>query len=158
MPRTVDPRIVVVDIDEKSLQEREKGGEGRWPWPRDRLALLLNKLFDKYQIAIVGFDVVFAERDESSGIRVLERLGQKELRDVPQFQTALGSVEPQLEYDREFPEHMKGRNVVRGYTFTNDDPATASKKGMLPEPLFGSDVLGTRKIRATSWTGYTANL
>ena len=71
MPRTVDPRIVILDIDEKSLAEKEKGGEGRWPWPRDRLALLLDKLFDHYQIAIVGFDVVFAERDESSGLRVL---------------------------------------------------------------------------------------
>ena len=39
----VDPRIVIVDIDEKSLQEREMGGEGRWPWPRDRLALLVNR-------------------------------------------------------------------------------------------------------------------
>ena len=72
MPRTVDDRIVILDIDEPSLLEKEKGGEGHWPWPRDRLALLLDKLFDKYQVAIVGFDVVFAERDESSGIRVLE--------------------------------------------------------------------------------------
>ena len=60
MPRTVDSRIVIVDIDEKSLLEREKGGEGRWPWPRDRLGVLLDKLFDKYEIAIVGFDIVFA--------------------------------------------------------------------------------------------------
>src|SRR5262249_12620611 len=130
-----------------SIWYLEKGGEGRWPWPRDRLALLLDKFFDKYQILIVGFDVVFPERDESSGIRVLERLGQKELREVREFQSALDAVKPQLEYDRVFAEHMKGRNVVLGYTFTNDDAASASKKGMLPEPLFGSDVLGTRKIR-----------
>ena len=32
MPRGVDPRIVIVDLDEKSLAEKEKGGEGRWPW------------------------------------------------------------------------------------------------------------------------------
>ena len=158
MPRTVDPRIVIVDIDEKSLEEREKGGEGRWPWPRDRLALLLDRLFDKYEVAIVGFDVVFAERDESSGIRVLERLGQKELRDVPQFQSALDTIKPQLEYDSVFANKMKGRNVVLGYTFTSEDPATASKKGILPQPLFGNDILGTRKIRSTSWSGYTANL
>ena len=35
MPRTVDERIVILDIDEKSLKE-----EGRQPWSRDRLALL----------------------------------------------------------------------------------------------------------------------
>ncbi|HEU5321079.1 MAG TPA: CHASE2 domain-containing protein, partial [Methylomirabilota bacterium] len=88
MPETVDAKIVILDIDEKSLAEREQGGEGRWPWPRDRLALLMDKLFDKYEIAVLGFDVVFAERDESSGIRVLERLAERELRDDARFQSA----------------------------------------------------------------------
>jgi adenylate cyclase len=158
MPRTVDTKVVIVDIDEKSLREREKGGEGHWPWPRDRLAVLLDKLFDKYAVAIVGFDIVFAERDESSGIRVLERLAQKELREVPQFQSVLASIKPQLEYDDIFARKMKGRNVVLGYVFSSDDPAQASKIGILPAPLFGADILGTKKIRSTSWTGYTANL
>ena len=54
MPRKMDNRIVIVDIDEKSLKE-----EGRWPWGRDRMALLMDKLFDKYHVAVVGFDVVF---------------------------------------------------------------------------------------------------
>ena len=31
-PGGVDPRIVILDIDEASLRERENGGEGRWPW------------------------------------------------------------------------------------------------------------------------------
>ncbi len=47
-PGGVDPRIVIVDIDEASLKEREQGGEGRWPWPRDRLAVLMDRLFDDY--------------------------------------------------------------------------------------------------------------
>ena len=158
MPRTVDTKVVIIDIDEKSLQEREKGGEGHWPWPRDRLAVLLDKLFDRYGVAIVGFDIVFAERDESSGIRVLERLAQKELREVPQFQSALASIKPQLEYDDIFARKMKGRNVVLGYTFSSEDQTQVSKIGVLPPPLFGSDILGTRKIKSTSWTGYTANL
>ena len=34
-PRTLDDRIVVVDIDEKSLREKDQGGEGRWPWRRE---------------------------------------------------------------------------------------------------------------------------
>ncbi len=158
MPRTQDTRIVIVDIDEKSLLEREKGGEGRWPWPRDRLALLLDKLFDKYNIAIVGFDIVFAERDESSGIRVLERLSEKELREVPQFQSVLAGIKPQLEYDDIFARKMKGRNVVLGYTFSSDDPKLAPKKGLLPGAIFtGADFAG-RPVPTTSWNGYTANL
>ena len=38
MPGKVDDRIVILDIDEKSLQEI-----ARWPWPRDIMAKLLNK-------------------------------------------------------------------------------------------------------------------
>ena len=127
MPRTVDPRVVILDIDEKSLAEKEKGGEGRWPWPRDRLALLLDKLFDKYDVAIVGFDVVFAERDESSGIRVLERLSAKELRDVPQFQSVLARIKPQLEYDDIFARKMKGRAVDRKSTRLNSSHIQKSR-------------------------------
>ncbi len=158
MPRTVDPRIVILDIDEKSLREKEQGGEGRWPWSRDRLALLLDQLFDRYGVAVVGFDVVFAERDESSGIRVLERLGQRELQGVAQFQSVFEQMRPQLEYDTIFARKMQGRAVVLGHIFSNDDPATASKKGMLPPPVLPAGAFGSSPVGVTSWTGYTANL
>src|SRR5438105_6346722 len=55
MPRTMDDRIVIVDIDEKSLSEI-----GHWPWGRNRLAQLMDELFERQQVAIAGFDVVFA--------------------------------------------------------------------------------------------------
>jgi adenylate cyclase len=158
MPRTVDPRIVILDIDEKSLAEREKGGEGRWPWPRDRLALLLDKLFDRYGVAIVGFDVVFAERDESSGLRVLERLAERELRDVPPYHSVLRRIKPELEYDDIFARKMRGRPVVLGYTFSTEDPAQATRKGLLPEPVFRAQDFAARPINAQRYTGYTANL
>ena len=158
MPGTVDPRIVILDIDEKSLQEREQGGEGRWPWPRDRLALLLDKLFDRHEVAIVGFDVVFAERDESSGIRVLDRVGEKELRDVPQYQAVLRQLRPELEYDGILARKMRGRPVVLGYSFSSDDPARAPRKGLLPPPVFTRDAFAADPVRATTWSGYTSNL
>jgi adenylate cyclase len=158
MPRTVDDRIVILDIDEKSLEEREKGGEGRWPWPRDRLALMLDKLFDHYGIAVVGFDVVFAERDESSGIRVLERLAERELKDVAGFRSALERIKPELSYDDIFASRMKGRPVVLGYTFSSEDPKLAPKKGMLPPPVLSPGAFAERRVGVTSWTGFTANL
>ncbi|MBI3069479.1 MAG: adenylate/guanylate cyclase domain-containing protein, partial [Betaproteobacteria bacterium] len=158
MPRTVDPRIVILDIDEKSLAEKEQGGEGHWPWPRDRLALLLDKLFDHYGVAIVGFEIVFAERDESSGIRVLERLGAQELRDVPQFQSAFGRIRPQLAYDDIFAAKMKGRPVVLGYTFSGEEEARAPKKGLLPAPTLPTGTFAGRNIGFVGFNGYTANL
>jgi adenylate cyclase len=49
MPGTLDDRIVIVDIDEKSLAE-----VGRWPWGRNKLADLTDELFDRQKIAILG--------------------------------------------------------------------------------------------------------
>ena len=43
MPGGVDDRIIIVDIDEKSLAE-----VGRWPWSRNRVAGMVDQLFDHY--------------------------------------------------------------------------------------------------------------
>ncbi|TMG75148.1 MAG: CHASE2 domain-containing protein, partial [Betaproteobacteria bacterium] len=69
MPATVDDRIVILDVDERSLDPRALG---RWPWGRDKIVALMQKLFDKYGVVLIGLDVVFAEPDESSGLPVLE--------------------------------------------------------------------------------------
>lgn len=151
----VHPSVVILDIDEKSLKEREGGGEGRWPWPRDRLALMLDKLFDKYQIEVLGFDVVFPERDETSGVRVLERLAGNELSGVPQFKSAFEKLRPQLEYDDIYARKMQNRKIVLGYSFQDIDPA---KKGMLPPPVLDDQALGGQSLPIASKSGYTANL
>ncbi len=57
-----DDRIVIVDIDERSLAEH-----GRWPWPRAVLADLARRLTDDGGAAVVGFDVVFAEPSREAG-------------------------------------------------------------------------------------------
>lgn len=151
MPRTVDDRIVILDIDEKSLKE-----EGRWPWSRDRMALLMDQLFDRYGVAVVGFDVVFAERDNSSGLQVLQKLGQNQLKSDTAFQAALRQIEPQLEYDKLFADKIKNRKVVLGYYLTNQKDHNAS--GMLPAPVFPAGAFKGSLIGFTSWNGYGANL
>ena len=154
MPGGVDPQVVILDIDEKSLKEREDGGEGRWPWPRDRLALMMDKLFDKHQIAVLGFDIVFAERDKTSGAQVLERLAGEDLKNVPPFQTAFNRIRAQLDYDAIFASKLKGRKVVLGYTFNHD----SARKGLLPPPVLASADLGGHKIPQKEWSGYSANI
>ena len=157
-PRTIDPRIVIVDIDEKSLAEKENGGEGRWPWPRDRLAKILDQLFDHYQIAILGLDVVFAERDESSGLRVLEELAKKELRDVSVFQTTLQKIQPQLDYDAIFAAKIKNRPVILGYTFTREKDREGGSKGQLPSPVLPKGTFTGKTINFPTYPSFTANL
>ena len=56
---THDPsdRIVIVDVDEKSL-----ASVGQWPWRRDVIGRLIDKLRDA-GASVIALDVVFAERD-----------------------------------------------------------------------------------------------
>jgi len=151
MPRKMDNRIVIVDIDEKSLKE-----EGRWPWGRDRMALLMDKLFDKYHVAVVGFDVVFAEKDESSGLKVLQGLAENQLKSDKSFHETLDKIRPQLEYDDLFASKIRNRKVVLGYYMTNQHEPHAS--GMLPEPTFPAGAFKGHAVDFTNWNGYGANL
>lgn len=57
LPRTnASDTIAIIDIDDSSL-----ASVGRWPWPRDTVATLVDKLFSQYQVAAVGLDILFPE-------------------------------------------------------------------------------------------------
>jgi adenylate cyclase len=151
MPRTLDERIVIVDIDEKSLAE-----VGRWPWGRNKLADLVEELQDRQKTALLGFDVVFAEADESSGLKRLKQLAQAELKDQPGFAEKLSQLQGSLDYDAVFAKAIEKRPVVMGYYFTSDRDGRVN--GTLPAPVMGPDALGGRPIKFTSWNGYGANI
>jgi adenylate cyclase len=151
MPRKGDPRIVILDIDERSL-----GEIGRWPWSRNVMARLMDKLFDQYHVALVGFDVVWAERDTSSGMEVLDALAKKELKDAPGFQSAYQQLRGGLDYDGLFAASIKGRPVVLGYYFNGEENAV--KVNAIPEPVLPKGTFAGRKIAFARWYGYTGNL
>ena len=54
-PDVIDTQVVVVDIDDDSQQEF-----GRWPWPRDLTARLIETLGGYYQVSSMGLDVNFS--------------------------------------------------------------------------------------------------
>jgi adenylate cyclase len=66
-------RVVVVEIDECSIDYFRARGEGGWPWSRQRHADLLDQL-DRAGVAVVGYDVLFADPspDDPAGDRTLE--------------------------------------------------------------------------------------
>lgn len=59
--QTPDPRLVVIDIDDASLQALA-GEAGKWPWPRSLHAELLELLLAQQAQAVV-FDILFSEAD-----------------------------------------------------------------------------------------------
>ncbi|RKR68951.1 adenylate cyclase [Acidovorax sp. 94] len=151
MPRTLDERIVIVDIDEKSLDR-----VGHWPWGRDKLAALTQELFERQQVALVGFDVLFAEADGSSGLANLERLAKGPLRAQTGFKEQLARLAPALDYDALFARALQGRPAVLGYYFTSDRDGRT--KGVLPPPALPTERLRGLPLRATSWGGYGSNI
>lgn len=152
MPGTVDPRIVIVDIDERSLQE-----QGHWPWPRHQIAKMMDELFDTYQIDVLGFDVIFAEPDGSSGLSQLEQLARTDLKDNPAFNEAMVRLRPSLRYDQIFADSLKNRRVALGYYFRHDGQAD-SRVGSLPAPALATGSFDAAQVGAVQATGYAANL
>ena len=65
------PAVVLALIDEKSLDI-----EGRWPWPRSKLAALVDNLSHD-GAKVIGFDIGFLEPDENSQLGLLNQLSQK---------------------------------------------------------------------------------
>jgi adenylate cyclase len=147
-PPLLDPRIVIVDIDTRSLAE-----VGRFPWSRNVMARLVDQLAGHYRAAAIGFDISFPEPDTSSGYAVLERLAQRELKDLPLMRARLAALKPALDYDGLFATALDGRPVVLGYNLSQD-----LAKGVLPPPAFTVAELNGRTLDAYAGAGYEANI
>ena len=153
MPGGIDDRIVIVDVDEKSLITPELG---RWPWSRDKMAHIMDTLFEHYQIRLLGFDVIWAEPDTSSGFAVLQKLTTNELKGDAKFAATVNSLGKRLDYDAIFAQSLENRPVVLGYYFNSNQDAT--EIGLLPEPIFVKDDLAGRQTQFAVRKGYGANL
>ncbi|MGH8493287.1 MAG: CHASE2 domain-containing protein [Moraxellaceae bacterium] len=112
VPNTLDERVVIADIDEKSLKEL-----GRWPWGRDVLAQFMDTLFTHYQVRVVGYDVVFAEAEKNSGLQLMQELAAGPLKNDSAFQNELQQRHAALDHDSRFAASLKDRNVVLGMVF-----------------------------------------
>lgn len=57
-PLQPDPAVVLALIDEKSLDQ-----VGRWPWPRSKIARLID-ILSRAEAKVIGFDIGFLEPDD----------------------------------------------------------------------------------------------
>ena len=104
-----DVGVRIIDIDERSLQE-----EGQWPWPRTKLAELLYRLRAN-GASVVGFDMVFAEPDRTSPLRVVDDWPQSPERDH------IAEMAKELpDHDQLFAQFIQGTgNVVTAVQLRN---------------------------------------
>jgi adenylate cyclase len=107
-PREVneDLGVLIVDIDENSLAEF-----GQWPWPRNLVAELVDKL-EKAGAAVIAFDVVFAEPDRSSPHAIARNLPEA-LRNSEARRT----LEALPDHDEVLAQIIARGPVVAGFAF-----------------------------------------
>jgi adenylate cyclase len=99
-----------VAIDEKSLDTL-----GRWPWPRTRIASLIDRLA-AYGARVIAFDVTFSEPDESSGASVVADLSSR--FEDPVVRAALENAARNADNDAKLAAALRGHpNVLLGYFF-----------------------------------------
>ncbi len=98
-----DPDIVVVEIDEDSIQALEPA-VGRWPWPREVHAAFLDYM-KRAGARLVAFDIQFSERDLNN-----PESDRAFVQATAEAGNVLHVVAPQLQkLDRQPPAEMVGR-------------------------------------------------
>ena len=102
---------VIVDIDEKSLKRY-----GQWPWPRYRIATLLDQLRNLGALSI-GLDMLFAEEDRAS-IHSIKKEVSREFGVELNFREVPANLR---DNDQRLAKTLAGGSVVLGYQFLFDE-------------------------------------
>ena len=129
-----DAPVRIIDIDEESLHRL-----GQWPWPRSRIAAMVQRMRHAGAAAI-GFDVVFSEPDRTSPQAMARQwLGPETgLAPVasalaPQQQEQLAALLAQLPDNDALLRHtLSGGGVVLGFTLSADPRSTAAAAATAP--------------------------
>jgi len=153
MPATVDKRIVIVDIDNKTLKE-----QGQWPLPRDKFAQMMDQLFNKYHVKLAAFDVTFSEPDRSFDLTLLDNLGSGPLKNDRNFMEQAGKIRPGIERDKIFAASLEHRPTVLGSVFYGENEEYGQPVGVLPLPVIPNAQSQYPHIVFPKAVSYTMNL
>ncbi len=138
----VDMGVRILDIDEASLAKL-----GQWPWPRTVMAQLVQRLSDA-GVAVIGFDVVFAEPDRTSPAAItphwpIDEVTKQKLAALPDHETL-------------FAQALEAVWAVTGFVMTHE------AQGAAPKRRFGMSFAGMEgshpRDYLLSFSGATLNL
>lgn len=135
-------RIVIIDIDERSLKE-----VGHWPWSRKTVAELVDRLAAAGVVSVT-FDVVFSEP---------ERNMAEQLAAAPEagaIAAALGELAPRFDYDRRMADSIGKIDVTLGYILHREN----FHSGDLPPANIVMAPELVRRSFIDNHPGHTANI
>ncbi len=142
-PREVDPAypVRIVDIDERSLKKI-----GSWPWRRDLLAELVDKLFAS-GVRVVVFDIVFPEATGGP----LDQLPET-LRNSPELRPIVEKLKAESSADDMFAKALAQHPSVLGVI------GTSRTTGQVPEAKASFATIGENVVGfVPQFSGASAN-
>lgn len=156
-------KIFIVDIDDYSI-----GKEGRWPWPRDKLATILSNL-QNAGVVTVGVDIVMSNPEVNYALGLRDKLNTfssinslnpahaQSQFDPLALQKILDQLAPEVDNDQILANALKNYDVTLGFFFHD---LLNVQNGLLPAPLTNSanQELRPTEFNAQYFHGYNASL
>jgi adenylate cyclase len=139
--------IAIIDIDDRSLQV-----EGRWPWPRGKIAQLVDELHQA-GAAVIVFDMFFSEPEADLANTLINQLKQQSLL-TTQLETLLKQHANLLNEDALFAKSLSTQSSVLAVSFLPRKQA----QNLLPPPLFYLSSIEANQLDIAKAEGYISSI
>lgn len=139
--------VAIIDIDDRSLKV-----EGRWPWPRSRLAQLVDELQNQ-GAAVIAFDILFSESENNIAESILLKLKTSNLLNAT-VKTTLEKSIPLFNEDSIFSKSLANNNAVLAVGFL-PKPQT---QNILPPSLIKLSKQENDQLDIIQADGYISNI
>lgn len=149
-----DDRVVIIDIDERSIKE-----VGQWPWRRSVFGKLNDQLFEQYGIEALGYDVTFPEPETDFSNQQIRELA-KQTSSSSELVSSLEAISG----DQIMAKSFEDRAIVLGAAFQlqKANRTESPSVGVLPEPMFESSDIDysilLQETMAPTMQRYTGNI
>lgn len=141
------PVVAIIDIDDRSLSV-----EGQWPWPRKKMAQLVDAL-NAQGAAVIAFDSLFPEKQNSAIDILIRRLSfTNQLTDT--LKTELSQYSSLFNDDELFAESLSKSNAVLAISFSPKQ----IEQNPLPPGLFTNALDRKNKLNIIRAPGYISNI
>ena len=141
-----EENIVIVDIDEKSLEQI-----GRWPWSRDKISTLVENLAAAGAV-VIGFDVLMTEPQLNPTRELQQKAIEKGRLDLAE---QLNSFVAETEFDQILANSFSSTDIVLPFLFHNDSNIQV---GQLPPSIYDLTQDQADTLLAIMAEGYTSNV
>ncbi len=145
-PNKPDPRVVIVGIDQKSLDKY-----GRWPWHRETISKLIDKL-SGFDVKVTALDMIFSSSADLENAKVLNRLedqlAESDVLGSPGLQQALDEAYINMSGDQALADSItRSGNTITGYVFHGGDIDKSSNNALQNEKDMLVEKYRIKKIR-----------